>query len=1336
MAATTRVSTMPIVPLDFVENQGQWHTPARFVARKASLIAAFEEHAIRVQVRPGQTNLLNLIFEGAADDVSLAGEGRRRGHYNFFVGSDPQNWRSAVSAYESVLYRGLYRGVDARVHEVAERLEYDLMLAPEADLAQVVIRVDGATGIEIGSDGSLIVDTPAGSLRQRPPTTWEALPNGQNRPLASHFRKVDPHRYGFEAPDRDRSLALVIDPGLEWSISLGGGGSDPVGGVATARDGTGDVFVASASNSPDFPSLDPAAHPGSNNSVCVVRVNASGSALLYTTFVGGWHSQILYRGLATNAFGDLVVGGETYSADFPTTDGAFDRTRDGNSSDGFVFRLNSTGGLKFSTFLGGSNPDYVAAVAFEDPSDPSGSIIAGGGTSSSDFPTTSGAFATTYNTPNAVADGGAHTDMFVARLSWNLSQLQYGTYIGGPSADVLEDLAVDPQGFVNVVGWVTGNKVKVFVTTPGAFDTTWNGSQDAAFARLKLDGAGDADLKYATLLGGSNQDNAVCVAIDPNNPEIVVVGGQSWSDNFPTTPGVLKPTSPPISPLFPSRTGFITRFRLPATGGGTLLWSTYFGSAGFETAGEAVSDVAIGNAGEVIVAGRTERAEFPTTRGAFDRTYGGLIDGFLARISANGAALIYSTFFGGNNDDADAHRLTPLMDYVGGNTVLVAGATFSTDFPITPGALDTTHQKAETVGTEDGYALKLTLEPDNTGDLIVDAPVPVSPIDGSTSATSGYVTLEWTPVSDSSGIEAYVYQVSSKPDFPANFIQYKGSVKDTRALLTQLAEVTWYWRVRAADRAGNLSAWSAASSFGLGVAGGSLGVSSIGIDPRNVIGGSSATGIAYLTSLAPAGGAVMTLSVQRPIGAPRSVSLPASVPASVSVPAGASQATFHITTTAVSKSVSADILASIGGVGKRAGIGVNPAAAVTPKAVEITPFTVSGGNSLAGTVILNGPAPAGGIEVTLSSTHPAAVRAPDSVIVPGGATTATFPITTFPVSVDIDAVIRAQCNAVEQRATVRVRPSLPTLTAITLNPSTVSGGSRTTGTLTFSGPMPATRWPAGPNTAKVWISDPDVAGILSGPGAIAAGATSATFQLWTRGPATTRTITVSAAFDRATLTAQLTINAAPPVSLSSVTLQPSTVNGGQSGVGRVNLSTAPTVSVLVTLSANNPALVTIPPNVTVAQGSMSASFSFTTPSTSTAGSATITASFGSATASSVLTVNPSTAVSKIPLSSITLNPATVTGGASSTGTATLASPAHAGGVVVELGTSNSAVAMVPMSITVPAGAMSAPFTVSTATVTTTTGIIIGGLADNTGLSQTAGLTITANDARPSQPVPR
>lgn len=221
------------LPIDFIENRGQWPTAARFAARKGAIAAAFEPHAIRLQLGQGATTPLALVFEGASNHATIVGEGKRPGVYNYFVGNDPSRWQSRVPAYSSVVYRGMYDGVDVRVREGAERFEYDLLVAPGTDLSRVVIRAEGATRLEMGSDGQLLLHTPDGPLTQTPPETSEVLPNGTSRPIESRFRIIDGHRYGFEAPARDAALPLVVDPGLVWSSFTGSSSIQPIlGGTA------------------------------------------------------------------------------------------------------------------------------------------------------------------------------------------------------------------------------------------------------------------------------------------------------------------------------------------------------------------------------------------------------------------------------------------------------------------------------------------------------------------------------------------------------------------------------------------------------------------------------------------------------------------------------------------------------------------------------------------------------------------------------------------------------------------------------------------------------------------------------------------------------------------------------------------------------------------------------------------------------------------------------------------------------------------------------------------------------------------------------------------------
>jgi len=156
------------LPIDFIENRGQWQTAAKFSARKGEIAAAFEPHAIRLQLGPSLAPV-GLVFENASSAVALVGEEKRASVYNYFIGSDASQWRAAVPAYANVLYRGVYEGVDVRVREGAERFEYDLLVAPGTDLSRVVMRAEGVTRIELSPDGALDLQTPDGPLTQTPP---------------------------------------------------------------------------------------------------------------------------------------------------------------------------------------------------------------------------------------------------------------------------------------------------------------------------------------------------------------------------------------------------------------------------------------------------------------------------------------------------------------------------------------------------------------------------------------------------------------------------------------------------------------------------------------------------------------------------------------------------------------------------------------------------------------------------------------------------------------------------------------------------------------------------------------------------------------------------------------------------------------------------------------------------------------------------------------------------------------------------------------------------------------------------------------------------------------
>jgi len=392
-------------------------------------------------------------------------------------------------------------------------------------------------------------------------------------------------------------------------------------------------------------------------------------------------------------------------------------------------------------------------------------------------------------------------------------------------------------------------------------------------------------------------------------------------------------------------------------------------------------------------------------------------------------------------------------------------------------------------------------------------------------------------------------------------------------------------------------------------------------------------------------------------------------------------------------------------------------AVATLSAVALNPTNVTGGASSTGTATLSAPAPTGGAVVSLSSNNTAAARVPASVTVAAGATSATFTVSTSAVSTTTTVTITAAYAGATRTAALTVNPAAPppvTLSSLTLNPTSVTGGTQSsTGTVTLSAPAPT-------GGAVVSLSSNNTAAArVPTSVTVAAGATSASFTVSTSAVSTATTVTIAAVYGGATRTAALTVNpqTPPPVTLSSLSLNPTSVTGGtQSSTGTVTLSgPAPTGGAVVSLSSNNTGAARVPASVTVAAGATSASFTVNTSAVATSTTATIAAAYAGATRTAALTVKPLLLPT---LASLTLNPTSVVGGLqSTTGTVTLSAAAPPSGAIVALTRSNAA-ASVPPSVTVPAGASTASFKVNTSIVLITTSTNITASYNNSARTAT------------------
>jgi len=472
------------------------------------------------------------------------------------------------------------------------------------------------------------------------------------------------------------------------------------------------------------------------------------------------------------------------------------------------------------------------------------------------------------------------------------------------------------------------------------------------------------------------------------------------------------------------------------------------------------------------------------------------------------------------------------------------------------------------------------------------------------------------------------------------------------------------------------------------------------LSPTIVGGGSNSTGTVTLGGAAPANGFTVNLSSNAAI---------AQVPATVVVPSGASSATFNVTTSAVQAIGTAIISATAGTVMKTVTMTINPASLI---GLTVLPSTVAGGATAVGTVSLTGNAPPGGVSIGLSSNNADAI-VPATVLVPAGASTATFNVTTKQVTAKVTAVITATQSTQFVTANLIVQPI--SITGLSLSTSSVVGGSQTavTGTLTFNGPTPAaglavtltSSSPAActvPATVKVTLTGTE---------------RTATFAVTPIHVSAATTVTISAKAGGTTETATLTVN---PFAITGFTINPVSVAGGTPAEGTVTLNTAPGTKggpIAVKLSEGSSA-VTVPATVSVPVGATSASFKITTTGVASNTSDVITATEGSSSKTATLQLEAATLVS------VTLKPTSVKGSATTvvTGTITLSGPAPTAGLTVGLASSNPNAATVPASVKVLAGKSTATFTVthkkvtaqSTVTVTATLG----------AATQTGTLTVT------------
>jgi hypothetical protein len=641
------------LPLSFIANEGQSTDEAvRYYAQGAGYGFFFTKGGAMLSFAEGKGgggHALALDFLGANPDATLTAQKRLSGEVNYLVGDDPAKWHQGLPTHAELLYGGLWPGIDMAVRGEGGNLKYEFHLKPGASAEDVRLGYRGAEGLSVGAGGQLLVQTSLGVLKDAAPVSYQRI-GGERVPVQSRYKLTGDGGYGFAVGAYDPRYPLVIDPELDYSTFLGGAAFDEGSDIAVRF---GRAYVTGETSSTDYPTTQGAFDrtPNGFSDAFVTKLNASGSALAYSTFLGGTGDDF-GEGIAVR-FGRAYVTGETSSTDYPTTQGAFDRTFNGDV-DAFVTKLNASGSaLVYCTYLGGTSTEFSADIAVDGMS----RAHVTGQTRSADYPTTQGAFDRTFN--------GGIADAFVTKLNASGSALAYSTYLGGTDFDQGHGIAVN-GGRAYVMGTTSSTD---YPTTQGAFDRTPNGDVDAFVTKFNASGSA---LEYSTYLGGTHSDEG--------GGDIAVLDGRAYvtgttsSIDYPTTQGAFDTS------LGGFQDAFVTKFN---ASGSALVYSTYLGG----TSGERGEGIAVDGSGRVYVTGSTFSDDYPTTTGAFDTSFNGGVDAsdvFVTKFNASGSALAYSTYLGGTASD------TGFGIAVGGSgRAYVTGRTDSSDYPTTTGAFDT-----------------------------------------------------------------------------------------------------------------------------------------------------------------------------------------------------------------------------------------------------------------------------------------------------------------------------------------------------------------------------------------------------------------------------------------------------------------------------------------------------------------------------------------------------------------------------------------------------------------------------------------------------------------------
>jgi hypothetical protein len=765
-----------VLPLSFEANSGQSSRKVNFLARGQgyglfltatgpvmSLTKSSEKktgskkNLAEGNSSAAETAVVSWELAAANKSPRISGVDALPGKTNYFRGDDPSKWQSNISTYAKVRYSNVYPGIDVVYYGNQRQLEYDFIVAPGKDPKRIKLNFKGATATELDAEGNLILRTRAGDITQAKPFAYQEIAGVRREVSASY--QLAKGVISFNLGDYDSSRPLVIDPVFVYSSFLGGVSGE--NGLAIAADANGSAYITGTTNSTDFPTVGAmqTARSTAPDSF-IVKVSPNGTALVYSTYLGG-NSSDTARAIAVDSQGNAYVAGTTFSTNFPTTVGSLQSSKD-SLGDGFVTKINPAGSaLIYSTYLGGDDDENIFGLAVT----PNGGATVAGVTFSSrftasTFPTPRGgspAYKTIDHANNwapSSAGLGAHSVEGFAIETGNSNNIYAATDAGlyksvdagvnwsrlgnGISAEPTHGVVIDPSNssvvyaatdsgvykstnggalFVQKSAGILAGFVDVLAIDPTTPATLYAGNGVGLF---KTTNGGDT---WSEVVYGPNIGSPVVteIVIDPTNHTVVYVGtasnglfkttsGNGWmslnngllSANAAITAVAVDPLNPAV--LYAAQADVPNL--LKTTNGGAM-WtdaSVTYTVGGAKTYVQVNSLAIDPTSPNTLYAATFAGGLFKSTDGGANwtqsnsglpRLYQNVVaidpnnpatlfvgaivaaDSFVARLNPAGSGLDYLRNFGGSGED---YAYAIALD--AGDNAYVAGGTGSTDFPL------------------------------------------------------------------------------------------------------------------------------------------------------------------------------------------------------------------------------------------------------------------------------------------------------------------------------------------------------------------------------------------------------------------------------------------------------------------------------------------------------------------------------------------------------------------------------------------------------------------------------------------------------------------------------